>query len=104
MPVTEITDALYTIKEYDGGSKIRFNRGTPQKVTLLKSSDNSCRLGPGTVIEVQQIGAGKVTFAGARGVTINSRGGLLSLNGQYAAGTLMCDGVDTWTLSGDIAA
>ena len=55
-------------------------------------------LKPGSRIEVQQIGAGAVTFAGASGVTIRSSEGL-TLNRQYASAVLTCDGSDLWTLS-----
>ena len=60
--------------------------------------------GTGSYIYVQQGGAGKVTFAAGGGVTLNSRRGLKSLNGQYACGKLSCDATSTWTLEGDIVA
>jgi hypothetical protein len=101
-PITTQTAATYQIAGSDCGSKIQFNRASPQTVIVPKSSDTTIRLTAGSKIEVQQIGTGTVTFRGAPGVTINSRGGLLSLNGRYAVGTLTCDGVDTWTLTGDL--
>jgi hypothetical protein len=100
MPVTTQTGATYTIISADGGSKILFNRATGQTVTLLKNSDGSTRLTTGSKIEVQQIGVGQTTFVGATGVTIHSGMGL-KLRAQYSCATLICDGVDTWTLAGD---
>jgi hypothetical protein len=101
-PITTQTAATYQIAGSDCGSKIQLNRASPQTVTVPKSSDTTIRLMAGSKIEVQQIGTGTVTFRGAPGVTLTSRGGLLSLNGRYAVGTLTCDGVDTWTLTGDL--
>jgi len=100
MPITEQTGATYTITSTDGGSKIKFNRATGQVVTVLKNSDNSCRLTTGTKIEVQQTGAGQTTFANTSGITIRSSNGL-KLRAQYSCATLTCDGSDLWTLSGD---
>jgi hypothetical protein len=103
-PEIEITSTTYSTQSRDGGCKLRFNNASPVTVTVTKQSDNSNRLFTGSFIDVQQTGAGKVTFQGSSGVTINSRGGLKSLNGQYAVGRLVCDGADAWSLSGDIVA
>jgi hypothetical protein len=103
-PEIELTAATYTTLSRDGGCKLKFNRATAQTVTIPKNSDATNRLTTGAFIDVQQTGAGKTTFVGASGVTVRSRGGLLSLNGQYAVGRLVCDGADLWTFSGDIAA
>lgn len=96
-----VTDAAYTLTSWDPAFKMLFSRGTAQTITIPTNVSSS--IGASTMIEVQQIGAGKVTFAPAGGVTIHSRGGLLSLNGQWAVGWLRCDAADVWTLSGDIA-
>jgi hypothetical protein len=56
----------------------------------------------GTVIEVEQGGAGAVTIAPGAGVTVNSRGGDLTLAGQYAVAALKKVAADSWTLTGDL--
>jgi Pectate lyase superfamily protein len=100
MPITVQTGSSYSIQSHDGGTKIQFNRRSAQTVTLNKNSDNTCALGVGTKIEVQQTGTGQTTFQGAAGVTIKSANGL-KLRAQYSCATLTCDGTDTWTLTGD---
>jgi hypothetical protein len=57
------------------------------------------------VINVQQIGAGQVTFAQGSGVTITSTGGTASapkLRAQYSAASVICTGSNTFTIIGDI--
>lgn len=58
----------------------------------------------GTVIAVEQRGAGKVAARGAVGVTLNSRGNVFSTAGQFAV--MQCKKVDfnVWTILGDIDA
>jgi hypothetical protein len=102
IPITTQTGATYSIKTWDGGTKVQFNRATAQTVTINKSSDNTLRLIAGSKIEVQQIGAGQVTFVGASGVTIRSSNGL-KLRTTNSCATLTCDGSDLWTLTGDTA-
>jgi len=100
MPITEQTGATYNIEASDGSSKIRFNRATGQTVTVRRNSDGNMRLAAGSVIEVQQIGAGQTAFVGDTGVTINSANGL-KLRAQWSCATLTCDGTNTWSLTGD---
>ena len=103
MRVTTQTGTTYLMQGADGGSKILFNNASPITVTL--SGSGGFQLRPGSRIEVQQTGAGQVTFVGASGLTIRSRGGRLKLNGQYASAVLTCDVQNTtWTLEGDITA
>jgi len=51
----------------------------------------------------EQGGAGAITFAVAGGMTINSRGGLLSTAGQYGTAFLKFKSATVATLSGDLA-
>jgi hypothetical protein len=48
-----------------------------------------------------QLGAGAVTVGGA-GVTINSKGSNLTINGQYVGASLVKIATDTWLLLGDL--
>lgn len=60
----------------------------------------------GDMINVQQIGAGQVTFSQGSGVTITSTGATVSapkLRAQYSAATIICTANNTFTILGDIA-
>lgn len=56
----------------------------------------------GATIIVERGGAGTVTITPGAGVTINSRGGLTQINGQYGVVTLRQTATDVWSLSGDL--
>lgn len=58
----------------------------------------------GDQIDVCQIGAGKLTLAGAGGVTVSSKGSNLSASAQYVCLTLVKTGTNTWLLLGDMIA
>ena len=58
------------------------------------------------VINVQQIGAGQVTFAAGSGVTITSNGATSAapkIRAQYSACSVICSASNTFTIVGDIA-
>ena len=60
----------------------------------------------GDTINVQQIGAGQVTFAQGAGVTITSTGATATapiLRAQYSAATIICTASDNFTVIGDIS-
>ena len=60
----------------------------------------------GDVINLQQIGAGQVTFAQGAGVTITSTGATATapkLRAQYSACSVICTASNTFTVVGDIA-
>ena len=60
----------------------------------------------GNIINLQQIGAGQVTFAQGAGVTITSTGATASapkLRAQYSACTIICTASNTFTIVGDLA-
>jgi hypothetical protein len=60
----------------------------------------------GNVINLQQIGAGQVTFAQGAGVTITSTGAISSapkLRAQYSACSIICTASNTFTIVGDLA-
>jgi hypothetical protein len=60
----------------------------------------------GQLIDIQQIGAGQVTFAAGAGVTITSTGATSAapkLRAQYSAGTVVCTAANTFTVIGDLA-
>jgi hypothetical protein len=58
------------------------------------------------VINIQQIGAGQVTFAAGAGVTITSTGATSAapkLRAQYASASVICTASNTFTIVGDIS-
>jgi hypothetical protein len=60
----------------------------------------------GQQINLQQIGAGQVTFAQGAGVTITSTGATASapkISKQYGAATIICTGSNTFTIIGGLA-
>jgi hypothetical protein len=60
----------------------------------------------GDVINLQQIGAGQVTFAQGAGVTITSTGATSTapkIRAQYSACSVICTASNTFTIVGDIA-
>ena len=60
----------------------------------------------GDVINLQQIGAGQVTFAQGAGVTITSTGATATapkLRAQYSACSVICTASNTFTVIGDIS-
>lgn len=58
----------------------------------------------GSQIDCSQVGAGKVTFAPAGGVTINSQAGNLSIAARYVGVSLVKTATDTWLLLGNLIA
>lgn len=56
----------------------------------------------GSQYRFAQGAADAITFASAVGVTLISRGGLVTTNGQGSVVTLEKIGIDTWLLSGDL--
>jgi len=60
----------------------------------------------GDTINVQQIGAGQVTFAAGSGVTITSTGATSAapkLRAQFSACTVICTAANTFTVIGDLS-
>jgi len=60
----------------------------------------------GDVVNLQQIGAGQVTFAQGAGVTITSTGATATapkLRAQYSACSIICTASNTFTVIGDIS-
>src|SRR4051812_34601926 len=71
----------YTLALADAGKTVEQNLGTPTTVTVPPNSSVAFPIG--TIIEVARYGAGTVAIAAGAGVTIRSRGGLLSIGNQY---------------------
>jgi len=84
----------------DAGKAIEITSASPSDLTIPAAADTAFPVG--CVIEVYQGGAGQVSIVGAPGVTIESRGGLTDLAGQYAVASIRKRASDTWVLAGDL--
>jgi hypothetical protein len=94
------TGTTYTFVLADAIKAVTFGNAAATLVTIPTNA--SVAMPVDTKIPVAQFGAGQVTFVGAGGVTINTRGGGLKLAGQWAVGELWKTATDTWLLTGDI--
>lgn len=92
--------ASYTLALTDLGSAVSIANASAN--TLTVPTNASVAFPVGTWVLVRQGGAGQTVVAGASGVTVNSRGNLLALNGQYAWARLVKVATDTWDISGDL--
>lgn len=96
------TGTTYTLVAADAANKwVTCSNASGITVTVPPSVFST-----GNVINLQQIGAGQVTFAQGAGVTITSTGATASapkLRAQYSACSIICTGSNTFTIVGDIA-
>jgi len=95
------TGTTYTLVIGDLGKWVTASNASPITVTVPPSV-----FAAGNIVNVQQIGAGQVTFAQGAGVTITSTGATASapkLRAQYSACTIVCTASNTFTIVGDLA-
>lgn len=95
------TGATYTLVIGDLGKWVTASNASPITVTVPPSV-----FAAGNIVNLQQIGAGQVTFAQGAGVTITSTGATASapkLRAQYSASTILCTASNTFTIIGDLA-
>jgi hypothetical protein len=92
------TGTTYTFVLADNGKLVTLNNAAAITVTVPLNS--SVAYATGAIINLQQIGAGQVTVAGASGVTVNGTG--TKTRAQWSAASLIKTATDTWTLVGDI--
>jgi hypothetical protein len=91
----------YTLVAGDLGKWVTSSNGSAVTITVPPSVFVA-----GNTINVQQIGAGQVTFAQGAGVTITSTGGTVSapkLRAQYSACTIICTTSNQFTIVGDLS-
>lgn len=93
--------ANYTLVLGDAGKTVEMNLGSD--LTLTVPPNSSVAFPVGTIIEVARYGSGGVTIAAGSGVTIRSRGGLLTIGNRYGAVSLRKRATDEWVLVGDLA-
>ncbi|TGE26903.1 hypothetical protein [Hymenobacter metallicola] len=92
--------ADYTLDLADAGNIVPVNAGAA--VTVWVPTDAAANFPVGTVLEIEQQGAGQVTVAAGAGVTLNGYGGLKTA-GQYASVGLRKVAANTWILKGGVA-
>ena len=96
------TGTTYTLVAADAANKwVTCSNASSITVTVPPSVFST-----GNVINLQQIGAGQVTFAQGAGVTITSTGASASapkLRVQYSACSIVCTGSNIFTSVGDIS-
>lgn len=102
LPFNAQVGTTYTPVLTDAGKVVTLTNGSAITVTVPTNATTAFPVG--TQITFAQTGAGKVTFAGAVGVTVYSADSFLSLRTQYSSGTLIKTATNTWLLIGDIAA
>jgi hypothetical protein len=91
----------YTLVLSDAGKTITTSSASAN--TLTVPPDSQANFSPGTVIVVEQHGAGATTLTAGVGVTIRSRGALLAMGGQYAVASIRKIGTNEWLAAGDLA-
>lgn len=94
------TGTTYTFALTDAGTVVTSANSSAQTLTVPPSSSVAFPLG--TVLTVIQEGAGLVTLAPGSGVTLNSRGGILTTNGANACVQLILVASNTWDVIGDL--
>lgn len=96
----EIASTSHTATLANAGNYLRFTSDDPVDFTI--PPDSSVDWPDGSVIEIEQAGEGPVTFVEGSGVTLNSRGDVLTTAGQFAVAFVKRTGADTWTVGGDL--
>ena len=92
------TGTTYTLVAADLGKLVTASNASPITLTIPPSVFTT-----GNTINIQQIGAGQVTFAQGEGVTITSIGATASapkISKQYGAATVICTASNTFTIIG----
>lgn len=91
----------YTLVLADAAKAVEMSVAGANNLTVPPNSSVAFLVG--TVIEIVQIGAGTTTLVAGAGVTLQSRGALLNLAGQFASAYIRKRATDTWIVAGDVA-
>lgn len=98
---TSIQTGSYTLVLADATKAVEIDSGSAANVTIPPNSSVAFPIG--TIIEITQLGSGTVTLVAGAGVTLRSRGGVLSLAGQNAVASIRKRATDDWVVAGDLA-
>ena len=92
------TTALLT----DDGKLITMSNASANTFTVPPNS--SVAFGIGTQLNIAQLGAGQTSIVAGAGVTLNSAGGKLKLDSQYAVCTCVKTDTNEWFVVGNLKA
>lgn len=98
------TGTTYTTVLDDNGKLVTLSNALA--ITLTIPPNSSVAYPVGAQLNLAQLGAGQVTFAGGSGVTIVSTGATASapkLRAQYSTATAVQTSTDNWLVMGDIS-
>jgi hypothetical protein len=94
--------ADYNLGLADAGQTILIN--STNDVTVTVPLNSAVPFAIGQRLDVVRLNTGNVTFAGAVGVTINSKNSNKKIAARYSGATLIKYDTDTWVLIGDLTA
>lgn len=94
--------ASYTLVLADSGKVVEMNVASANTLTVPPNSSVAFPIG--TLIGIDQIGAGQTTITPGSGVTIRSSSSMVKLKGQYSSVSLRKRATDEWVLVGDLSA
>lgn len=84
----------------DAGKYLSMSYGSACTMTIPTNASVSFPIG--SVIQIEQAGAGQVQILGASGVTIQSESSKTKLVGQYATCFIIKKDTNIWTLAGNL--
>jgi len=96
------TGTAYTTVLTDVGKLITITNAAAQSVTIPPNS--SVAYGVGDQINIMALATATTTIVAGAGVTLNSNGAKLVLNGQYAVATCLKTDTNTWVVVGNVKA
>ena len=94
--------ADYTLVLGDAGKTLLIDSTIDRTITVPLNS--SVPFAIGQRLDVVRLNTGNVTFAGAVGVTLNSKNSNKKIAARYSGATLIKTDTDTWVLIGDLTA
>jgi len=92
----------YTTVLADAGKLVSITNAASQTVTIPPNS--SVAYGVGDQINILALSTATTTIAAGAGVTLNSNGAKLVLNGQFALATCLKTDTNTWLVVGNVKA
>lgn len=96
------TGTAYTTVLTDVGKLLTITNAAAQNVTIPPNS--SVAYGVGDQINIMALSTATTTIVAGAGVTLNSNGAKLVLNGQYAVATCLKTDTNTWVVVGNVKA
>ena len=97
---TNVQTTDYTLQLSDVNKNIQL--GDPGNLDVTVPDYATVEFPVGSQILITKSDVGRVGVTGAAGVTINSRSGLVEIDGTWGTATLLNTGTDVWNLFGDL--